>query len=205
MLPQLTNALASADQRRRRVALDLLGYVGEGGEAAVPFLVAKLKSEAEIERLLAVHSLQRLGMAAKPALPALIEIVGDTASSRGILFNGCRALGNLGSEATNSLPTLKRRWGAETDPVAKRHLATAICRIAEPEPEVLDSIIAQLSETVHCRGAILALAEIGPNAKPAVPALRELATKTHQYWRQAAAALERIEPSPNATNSAPIR
>jgi HEAT repeat protein len=205
LLPRLTNALASSDHRQRRVALDLLGYVGEGGEAAVPFLVAKLKSEAWVERMLAAHSLARLGIAAKPALPALIEIVGDAASSSGSLFNGCRALGNLGPEATNSLPTLRRRWGTETDPDAKRHLATAICRITVPEPEVLDSIIAQLSDTLHCRSAIRALGEIGPNAKPAVPALQELATQTHRFWRQAAAALERIEPSPNATNTVPIR
>ncbi|HEY9171709.1 MAG TPA: hypothetical protein VI136_05435 [Verrucomicrobiae bacterium] len=83
LLPQLTNALASADHRRRRVALGLLGYVGEGGEAVVPFLVAQLKNEGWVERTLAFQSLQRLGMGAKPALPALIEIVGDVAGGKG--------------------------------------------------------------------------------------------------------------------------
>lgn len=193
LLPRLTNALASANDRRRRMALYLLGYVGEGGETVVPILAAKLRSQAIAERGLAAQSLDRLGKAAKPALPTLIEIAGDTASSRGCIFSVCRALGNLGADATTAIPVLKKRWGAETNWSTRVQLAAAMCRIDERETEVLHSIIEQIKDASHRQSAIRALGDIGRNAKAAAPALGEVMTVADvTIWNQAAWALSRI-------------
>lgn len=199
LLPWLKEALASPDQNRRQQALNLLGYVGDGAEATVPLLVMALRGENPFERALAAQSLAEIGESAKSALPALVEFLERPASDRVGLHNVCRTLGDLEAEATNALPALRWRWQTETDPEVRLALATAICRIAAPEPEVLNSITAQLDDTRNCFAAIQALGQVGANARMALPALQRFVAGTNYFKQQAAEVVRQIESAPAST------
>jgi len=105
----------------------------------VPQLVKQLSNPKE--RLLAIAALAARGPAAKDAVPALIEILGDKSAylERGMVV---LALGRIGA----------------ADP----RTVLALCKVLEDESFEMQAM------------AINALAEMGPQAKDALPALNKL-------------------------------
>ena len=98
------------------------------------------------------------------------------------------ALGCIGPDATR---VLTRELGRTGDPWAQAHAARALGKAG---PKAVDPLIAALAHgSGVCREAVWSLAEIGPPARSAAPALKKaLADDDYVVRVAAAAALKRI-------------
>lgn len=188
LLPLVTNRLNAPDKFQRWMATYLLGKVGEGGEAGVPFLREKLRSADVQESMLAALGLDRLGPMARLAVPDLIEVV-RTNSFRPFSYYACRALARVGPAASNAIPVLKERLAAETNASRQLSLAVALVCIDSQQVEAMGFLQAELADnqkTNTHRAVIHALSDIGPNARPALPLLlAALKNNDPGFWHPA--------------------
>lgn len=171
LLPVAINWLNDPNQYQRYMAVWLLGRAGEGGEAGVPFLRAKLSSGDPWERTLATLSLDRLGPAARRAVPDLIEFVRTNTRASHYAY---RALARVGPQASNAIPVLREKLTAETNDYTRASLATALICIDDRQAEamaVLKADLANTQDTNTHRQVVHALKDIGTNARPALPLL----------------------------------
>jgi hypothetical protein len=177
-VPALAQSLTRDTDRGVRIeaSLALTKMDPESAElsAAVPVLCKALKDHEPMVRMNAAMALVRLGVRARPAVPALIEVLHDGANqtnAEAFLFTihdlAALALGRSGS--------------AEAIPA----LTTALAK----------------ARTGDTRQAVLrALGEAGTMARSAVPSVRPFLTDNSEEVRLAAAeALQRIEGKPAGT------
>jgi hypothetical protein len=66
-------------------AADAVGYIGPKAEAAVPLLSQSLKMDNEVQWQSPIYALGRIGPAAKPAIPAMIDFFGEYLKSKEFL------------------------------------------------------------------------------------------------------------------------
>ncbi len=143
---------------------------------AIDKLVEQLSARESVVRREAAYQLDKLGPAAKPALPALINALGD--SDKQVWSTVIGTITQLGPDATEALPALiesldsrTSRGGRDRD---RRQMlfrvAHAISRIG---PAAIPPLIEALkSEDLMARaGAAKALGGIGPAAREAIPGL----------------------------------
>jgi len=171
LLSLVTNRLNNPDKFQRWMAVYLLGRIGEGGEAAVPFLSEKLCSSDVQESNLAALGLNRLGPAARSAVPNLIEFVRTNSFHS---YYACRALARVGSAASNAVPMLKEKLSGETNASKQVNIAVALICIDNHQREamaILETVQADTEKTNTRREVIYALNDIGTNARPALPLL----------------------------------
>jgi HEAT repeat protein len=190
LLPLVTNHLHALDKYERYMATWLLGWVGKGREACVPFLREKLHASDQWERTLGVIGLERFGPAALPATAELVEILRTDST---YIYYSCRALAHLGPAASNAVPVLQEKLAGETNAYRRMRLTGALVCI-EPQPERalewLQTGLAADQPVDQRSGMIRALGEAGPSARIAVPTLVDLMKDDQQQiWEQAGAAL----------------
>jgi HEAT repeat protein len=119
--------------------------LGRLGSAAVPALMETLEVKDGRVQAYAATALMRIGPDAKPAVPALIEVVKKYKDPAHLArLNAIAALGKIGPGAKEAVPTLAE--------VAKDKPPMSAARLA----------------------AVTALGQIGPEAKAAVPTLIDL-------------------------------
>jgi HEAT repeat protein len=129
----------------------------------------------------AIEVLAEYGAAAKLALPELIGLLGDNQSAERL--HVIRALAAIGPEAKAALPKIKENL---KNPdlfcrVAAAHALWRIDRNAELAIPVLIEAFADQQMDTEWLSEVLG--EIGPDAKAAVPRLREIADSAP--WAQA--------------------
>lgn len=135
-----------------------------------------------------------LGTNAQSATSPLIEIANRniSPSSR---FYAIDALGFIGPPAKEAVPSLLR-WATNTNLHVLCSAMHALVRISE-EPDLVLSVLTNALHSpvpVVRMNAVLALGELGPVAKPAVPALVEMSNDSvPDVGRKAANALKAIE------------
>jgi HEAT repeat protein len=212
-------ALQKGDSPARRRAANMLGLMGPAAEQAVPALITSLQDEDEAVRLNASYALGTIGAAAVPALLATLRagteigrrhascalsIVGKAAvpallhaaedADWRVRAAAVDALGEIGSAASEVLPTLMRTLSDEADWV-RRHAADAVGTIGTPAQKAVPALIPLLKDAQpYVRiNAATALIKIGPAAEEAVPALVEALADPDRYVRGfAVLALRRI-------------
>lgn len=81
--------------------------------------VSDLKGAAPLTRTTAAYALAGMGPAAKPAVPALIEALGDEVSA--VRFPVAYALGEIGEGATDAVPALEKLLDDRNDDIV--HIA----------------------------------------------------------------------------------
>jgi HEAT repeat protein len=196
VLPRAIDALKSTNRNQKALAICLLHNIGDGAEAAVPCLCEQLRSGDSALQWRAAHTLERLGPAAKGALPDVIGILKSTRRPKRLDNLLCQILGNLGPEVSLAVPILKERVAAETDPWKQMEFAVALWRIDARESGALGLLMEQIKDqksSNHRWMLINKFGEIGPNAKPAVPYLQGLLNERQRLmWLPAAQALLKI-------------
>ncbi len=189
-IPRLLDALRVADQGTRIWAAYALPRFGPDAKSAVPALTDLLQSRAEPDRIAAAVALARMGSHAKPAVPKLIELLKDT--TRPDWYFACVALESIGPEARNAIPILVRLLDQRKEMTS---------RFSEQLVPIVGSNTSTAVITVPAGQAALTLAAIGPDAKVAIPSLREAAKSLEQPWRErierAIASIEKEIVNPN--------
>jgi HEAT repeat protein len=191
-------------------------------EADVTRLIAALGSAEAAERWQAARTLADIGPAAAPALPALVAVVTD-AEPR-VRGHAARALGMIQDKSARTIGGLAKLV-ADPDPLVRRAAIMAIGRLQpsaevttplliealeDADPSVVipaleilteqgaDAVSVLVEALKHKSGrywASLALAEMGPQAKAAVPGLTALLKDDEPEVRvEAAMALGEIGP-----------
>ncbi len=172
----------------------------KAGEAPVAELVEALRSpDPHGGRFWALQELKEMGPRAKPAVPALANLLVDPAYGS----QAAQALGAIGPEAKPAIPALveaiKREQGkrsgtgSDTPSILSWQAGRALTKIGPASiPQLL--ILLEHDDRYVRMTAVNALGNLGPQAKDAVPALNEALNDEDELVRQwAHVALERIE------------
>ena len=214
-LPQLLPILRSNDEKSLQLRpgiFAILAGLGTNGAVALPLLTNGLSDANPCVRSLAAAGLARITGDVEFAVPRLIKELehgGPTGETLTIQTSGhliglhhrqlsARLLGEFGEKATNALPNLKKavngseRW---LHPCA----AEAIWKISKDADAVLPALIAELqtriSSEIHSMLVLNVLAQMGPAAKPAVPAINAAMKSNLGVRRHGYAALQKINGS----------
>ena len=213
-LPQLLPILRSNDEQALQLrpgVFAVLAGLGTNGAVALPMLTNGLSDANPVVRLLATAGIARITGDVEFAVPRLIEELenrGPAGNTLTIQMSGhliglhhrqlsARLLGEFGERATNALPNLKtavngsERW---LRPCA----AEAIWKISKDAEAVLPSLMAELqklSGEIHHMEVLNVLAQMGPAAEPAVPAIRATMKSNLGVRRYGYVALQKINAS----------
>jgi hypothetical protein len=169
---------ASTDSDKVRVFYQL-GEFGPDGAAAVPLLRDAMRNESTEVRAAVITSLGKIGAADPKAIEGLIEGLSDQDSRiRGLSALALKSIGPKGAPAVSKLSE------SLDDPVESVRVSAAealgeIGPAAGPAAHALARKIVDRKEGRFVfRESMLALSKIGPNAKDALPELREVAGRT---------------------------
>ena len=190
--------------RRKTVAAD----------QAIPALIEALNDKARMVRFDATLALEEMGPDASNAVPALTKVLADSGKPGDPRIAGvaylqavaANALGKIGPAAATAVPQLKATLSA-TNSYLRGQAAAAIWRIDGDVDTVLPILLKEISGTGGDLNWdwIVALGEMGPRAKAAVPQLKKELVKASQPWvlQHITNALMRIDPTvlPNGGNA----
>jgi hypothetical protein len=159
------------------------------GQPAVPVLVEALQGDDRNARYEAACALSSMGRVRREeAVPALIRAAQDR--DRPLQRMALEALYRIGPAAKGAGPVLRKMLRDETAPLS----LTASCLARTQEAGAVPDLIEALKKPRSRLFAVYALGEVGPPARAAIPALKELAQSKEKGLQQAATeALERIQ------------
>lgn len=190
--PALVVALKDDDTRVTKNACQALAFVGDGG--AAPSLLEAFQSDRAAVAVEAGRALWRLGPKAQAIAPALFSLAAGplekTASARDLLASfgprvvpnlmkalrddeaarreaAAEVLGRIGPPAREAVPALLAALKDKNSAVA----LTAALALAEVDSTRAGPVMPLLADSLNAPGAAAALANIGPDARAAVPAL----------------------------------
>ncbi|MCI0748196.1 MAG: HEAT repeat domain-containing protein [Verrucomicrobia subdivision 3 bacterium] len=168
VVPELTAALKSRNARIRRHTAEVLGDFGSRASAAIPDLLRLLQDRDETVRAQAARS---LGAGGDPtAVGGLAGALSDR--SPAVRTAAADALGVIGASAQSALAKIKTNFN-DRDTRARIAAARAFWRIARDADAAVPVLTSALRDPSSGWEASLALGEIGPAAREAVPALVE--------------------------------
>ncbi|MEN6406825.1 MAG: HEAT repeat domain-containing protein [Thermoguttaceae bacterium] len=184
----LTAALKSADESTRLNAIEQLGSLGQGAASAVTPLVGQLKDPSPKIRAHAAWTLGQIGPAAGAAIPSLLELLKDPeADVRRQAVDAAMRI-HPGSDVPMPLGV---KVLEDADPGVRIRILHAI---AESGERAVPGLIQILDNEKTAYWACVALREMGPVAKDAVPALTAKLKDSHpEIRREALLALAAIE------------
>ena len=180
----------------KRCAALAIAAIGPDAKAAVPALTAALKSKQAKLRAYAALALGRIGASAAPAIPELMRLVTDKdADVRRAVRD---AVPRIGVSHKVSRPLLI----AALKLARPEDAAAAVATFTELGDAIVPDLCDALQDKDACYWACLALAELGPKAKPAVPQLTKLLDSGQPEVRmQALLTLARIGPAAKSAAS----
>ena len=161
------------------LAASLLGRMGPTAKEAVPMLADIAANDKSIAaRREALLALGAIGHDAPEAVQTATSALDDPEED--VRYAACYALGKIGKPAAVAVPKLKKMM-ADKDEFTTLASAWALAHIEPASAEIAQVSVPLLisglksPEPVIRREAIVALGRLGPLAKDAVPALKELA------------------------------
>ena len=201
-VPGIVQALKDKKARDSQCFVQILGAVGPDAKEAVPTLIS-LVEDKELGPWV-VDALCFIGPSAKPALPALARYIRKVQAEAGtgtyylpqlaklgpvaipLLIElleeksvatrsqSAVALGEIGRDAKPAVPNLMKTL-KDVDPEVRYRAAVALWEIEKNKaviPALIDLV--RLHDQYIAPRAAAMLGEIGPDAKEALPALREI-------------------------------
>lgn len=171
-LPVLIKSLADPDAGVRLQATDTLPFIGDGAEEGVPALIRALRDESAAVGVGAATALARIGPKATEALPALRKVVRD--GSGGARVAAANAVGRITGGGDEVMPVLLE---AIKDPTTCSAAADVLAWSIPPKGKAAMRVLIECLEGENRDvqvAAIRVLASIGPEARPALPALLKL-------------------------------
>jgi HEAT repeat protein len=187
-LPALRKLLTGQQVALRLHAANAIGDIGQVDEEAVGDLTNALKDKDENVRRESAEALGKIGPAAASASPALVELLGDDAGS--VAVHAAWSLGRIGPAAVLHLIAALK--------TPEKHLAIMVLGDIGPAAKAAAAPLAELLSEKDLdrdlgREIMLALAHMGPDARPAIPALMKILKHEEHPLRPGAAwALARI-------------
>ena len=155
---------------------------------AMPALIDALSDSDRMVRFHAALALKEMGAEGSNAVPALTRIVDNktppsTNNDFYVRAAAASSLGKIGPVAASALPVLKAAL-QESHSYFRGHVATAILRINGDVETALPVLLAEMPGTIGDSKWewIIALGEMGPRAKAAVPQLKKELQSNHQKW-----------------------
>jgi HEAT repeat protein len=193
-VPAVLPLLDHANVQLRRAAAQVIAQAGAGGKDAVPKLRTLLKKDPDVVvRQHILNALGRMGAAAAPAVPDLIEL----ARSKNPQFrmSSLRALEQIPADAKLVRPVALE--ALEDDNIAIRCRGVSLLwHIAPKHPDLLPHALELLQQPAGRNEMLMLLGQMGPAAARAVPALTKLLSEPDvNVRRQAAFDLGRIGPA----------
>ena len=177
-VPVLLKLLGDADPEVKRTAMATLSKVGTAGKEHVELLVPLLKDAGfPAGRQFALDALAVLGADARPALPALLGLLQDMTPATRLKAIGIVAAVGADAKATAFTPLLELLRDPDAE-VAKA-AADALSKLGKPtksELPTLTTFVSDKGEPVR-RYALLALTDLGDEARPALPAILHVLEK----------------------------
>ncbi|HEV3341074.1 MAG TPA: HEAT repeat domain-containing protein [Pirellulales bacterium] len=185
----LAKGLASDSVEERAKAADGLGELRAKAKSAVPALVKALKDKDAGVRGHAAHALSEIGDKSASVVDGLFALVGDQDAL--VRRAALRALRSLRLPHDLLMPKMVKTLKSASPADAAAALAT----MAEAGEKAVPFLTECLGDKEACYWACLALADIGPAAKAAVPHLSKLHEREEPQVRlQALVALGSIGP-----------
>lgn len=160
---ELINGLSDLDGAQRIDACRKLGALKAEAAAAVPSLVEMFEHRTKEERVAAVHALASIGDAAVPSL--LAEVRNHSSQCRQDL--AAAALVRMGGAGAHDLVAMVMKWEGDHFPWGVIHSED---KASPGAVTVLTALLRHNGREVR-RAAVGALGSLGPDAKPALPAL----------------------------------
>ncbi len=164
-IADLIGQLSAAEEADRCDAIDALGAMGPAAAEALENLSGLLEDKSALVRAHAAMALGQLGDAAKPAADALAKRMTD--EDEDVRRMVVVALSKIKPGKEKVVPLLTAAL-ADKDPHVKLR---AVRVLAERGPAIVEPMIVALGDKKTAYWATLVLHELGPDAKPAVPAL----------------------------------
>ena len=209
-VPSLLSLMKDSDRDVRARAVTALGNLAGEVRRVLPALHAALKEAALNDgddgvRTEAVRALLKAGPqpatdvdALADALPSEIDLV---------RFHAAIALGDLGPAGRPAVPGLIHAALWDADPAVRVEAAMALWKIDRKGPLVVPALVRALGDAneLICWIAADCLGQIGPEAREAVPALRQALQRDFRISLIKAGvnlALERIDPQSAGGSSA---
>jgi len=212
----------------RTVASDAIAALGQFGEEsgiAGPQLVELLASEADfpLPRSIA-HLLGRLGSAARPLVPRLIEILNEPKVDVNVRVAVLEVFRDLGPEARDAIPAIKQMLSRpyvveDSKPDFPLECAFALVCVDQNQVHSKDAWERILAELQRCSENMTGdhfyfasiddlpvfrvIARLGQRARPAAPVLRKMLEASPEYSHgrseQVALILAKIDPEADGT------
>lgn len=180
-------------------AVQALGWIGPGARPAVPDLEKLLDSKWPEQRKSAALALWRIDRRARQAVPVLVEVLKGGRSSAAapagveaapsVRAQAAEALGVIGAEAREAIPAL-REASQDQDRDLRVAAAASLWCLEGDAAAVPPVLLAALrgEDGLVPQMAVEALGRLGPRARAAVPAIRDLLDNEDIGLRHAAAA-----------------
>ncbi len=185
----LAESLTSDSPLARAAAFRGLADLRPGPAKVLPILKRQLASKDKAAVAEALHMLAEMG---EPAVPALVEALKNPEGR----VLAASILAYIGPPAKAAVPALIDIAKTDKNPAAKREAFMALGSIGQAEAgaSVATAALGDPDEKVVI-AACYALAQMGPAAREAVPALRKLAESNDDAIREEAAkALKAVAP-----------
>ncbi len=177
VVPDLVQILTDEDKLARHSAIAALAEIGRNAMVALPALNEAMKSEDSLIRVFAARAIFRLGKT-DDALPVLVEGLQD--EDLDVRRSAVETLAEIGPDAGSAVSALSEAMKRE-DSLIRVLAARAIFRLGKTDDALRVLVEGLQNEDLDVRrSAVKTLAEIGPEAGSAVPALSEaLGTELH--------------------------
>jgi HEAT repeat protein len=176
-VPGLVAKLKSKNQQIRIRVLRCLFDLKERAKEAVPALIEAFQDKDEAISHRAASALGSIGPSADAAVPVLLEALTNKKKPHDVRCSAAAALGCMGPRGKAAIPALLKTLKEPESVDLQRGAMFALAGLNTPSPEVLHELIRILKEMKSeglCAFAALALGQMGPQAKSAVPALIEI-------------------------------
>jgi HEAT repeat protein len=180
-VPNFITILNGKDRALAARAANLLPNLGPDAKSAIPHLLAALSSNDYNLRIVSAQSLVRMDKAqAKHTVAPLVEVLrGDNANDR---QRALWLLDSFGADARPAVPALVEMLKSEKLPmrVGVAHVLLDVdpSQADAVMPTVMEALQPRKEHAPQTRQAINLLAKMGPQAKAAVPTVKELLKQT---------------------------
>ncbi|MEA1950615.1 MAG: HEAT repeat domain-containing protein [Planctomycetota bacterium] len=193
-IAKLLSDIDSNVEAKKIAAIDTLGHLAAKAPGklsdVIDALVGQLESDSAQIQAHAAHALGQIGPQAKAAGVALVSLV--VSENETLRREAVRALAKIRPGPKVVVPALAKLLADGSGAVR----TSALHAIAEVGPPAVPMLIEALGNEKTDYWAMLVLAELGPEAKDAVPALTEqLSSERTENCREAMICLGKIGPA----------